>query len=904
MKIRKKQAVRVGFFITSLIGACISVTAQTGAIRGKITDNKQNEACIGASIVVKEIHNKGANPDFDGNYIIDNLPAGTYTVVASYFSHQTITKTTVVVQSGKETIINFVMIPDETTLETVTIVARVNRESEVSLMLEQREALVSTQLVGARELSRKGIGDAQAAVAQVSGISKQEGVKNVFVRGLGDRYNATLLNGFPIPSEDPEYKNIALEFFGTDVIQSIGVSKVFSARDYSDVGGAVINISSKELVGNYALGVDISAGVNTSVIGKDFLRQDGSNYWGFAGTQRPMDNTFTFANSLAPSIVPLPVNHGFGVAGGKSFRLGEKRNPLSFFVVASHGDDYSYTKESMRSANTVGTVYKDQTGYSYSQNTHQLVLGNVIYGINQKHNVQYNCMLIHANDQYVGEYKGFSGADYEDSPYNSGVLRRQQSNDNLLLTNQLMSDWTLAERLKFDAGVSYNKVTGNEPDRRVNNFSQQADGLYSLTRSYSHQRFFSELTDNDLNAKTVLTYKLKDTYNTNNSALKTGYSGRFSKNNFEAVEYSYTHIGGEFDLDDLKLDDWYNETTQAEGKFRMKTGPANTYFVTKNVHSAFAEASYQLLQNVTGNVGFRMDIVDMAVDYHVQTTAPGTKELNKNFFLPSLNLKYTVNEKNTLRFGASKTYTLPQSKEISPYQYVDMSFVSQGNPHLKPSDNYNADLKWDYYMSSGELFSLTGFYKHIVNPIGRVDEANAANMLTYGNISNRAAIAGVEMEVRKNIFSTFDIELETTNKLTAGLNASFIYTRLELDIPPTPTRSSGLEGASPFLCNADLSYSYTKQDKNVTASIVFKYFSNRIYTTGTRGFNDIIEEGVPTLDFTASYKFDKHFSAKIKAANLFDASYRLTRETTSGEKIVLNEYKKGQSISVGLSYEF
>jgi len=49
-------------------------------------------------------------------------------------------------------------------------------------------------------------------VAQVSGISKQEGVKNVFVRGLGDRYNATLLNGFPIPSEDPEYKNIALEF--------------------------------------------------------------------------------------------------------------------------------------------------------------------------------------------------------------------------------------------------------------------------------------------------------------------------------------------------------------------------------------------------------------------------------------------------------------------------------------------------------------------------------------------------------------------------------------------------------------------------------------------------------------------------------------------------------------------
>ena len=142
--------------------------------------------------------------------------------------------------------------------------------SENILLMEQRQALLATQAVGARELSRKGIGDAQAAVAQVSGISRQEGVKNVFVRGLGDRYNVTLLNGFAIPSEDPQYKNIALEFFGTDIIQNISVNKVFSSSDYSDVGGASINIISKELVGDRALSLDLSGGVNSAAAGSDF----------------------------------------------------------------------------------------------------------------------------------------------------------------------------------------------------------------------------------------------------------------------------------------------------------------------------------------------------------------------------------------------------------------------------------------------------------------------------------------------------------------------------------------------------------------------------------------------------------------------------------------------------------
>lgn len=84
----------------------------------------------------------------------------------------------------------------------------------------------------------------KGAVTKVAGISKQDGVKNVFVRGLGDRYNTTTFNGFPVPSEDPEYKNISLDFFGTDLIQSVGVNKAFTAGNGGDVGGAILRLIS------------------------------------------------------------------------------------------------------------------------------------------------------------------------------------------------------------------------------------------------------------------------------------------------------------------------------------------------------------------------------------------------------------------------------------------------------------------------------------------------------------------------------------------------------------------------------------------------------------------------------------------------------------------------------------
>ena len=322
-----------GFLIVSMFFT-FSLRAETGSISGKIFDAESGEQLIGAAVVIDGTI-LGAATDLDGEYHIQKVSPGTYTLTISYISYQTVTKENIVVEAGKTTSLNVHLKPAEFLLTEMEVVARANRESENMMLLEQRKALLVTQAVSAHEMSRKGIGDAEVAVTKVSGISKQDGVKNVFVRGLGDRYNSTTLNGFPIPSEDPEYKNIALNFFGTDVIQNISVSKVFNSSLAGDVGGAVIDISSKELVGDEDFSVEFSGGVNTSAIQNPYFVQDGTDYLGLANRTRPSTDHFNFSNSLDPSQI-TPVNHSVSISGGKRFEIGDALNPLSFYVVGSH----------------------------------------------------------------------------------------------------------------------------------------------------------------------------------------------------------------------------------------------------------------------------------------------------------------------------------------------------------------------------------------------------------------------------------------------------------------------------------------------------------------------------------------------------------------------------------------
>ncbi len=96
----------------------------------------------------------------------------------------------------------------------------------------------------------------------------------------------------------------------------------------------------------------------------------------------------------------------------------------------------------------------------------------------------------------------------------------------------------------------------------------------------------------------------------------------------------------------------------------------------------------------------------------------------------------------------------------------------------------------------------------------------------------------------------------------------------------------------------------TRGEKIFTNTIVFNYVSDKVYTFGTSGFNPIMEKAVTTLDFVSSAKLNDMFTVTLKATNLLNTTYELSRENTKGGVDTLSEYQKGITISAGLSMNF
>lgn len=870
-------------------------------IKGQIKDSDSKEPLIGATVQIIG-SSMGAVTDIDGNFQLAGVEDGIYDIEIKYVGYKTVVKRQIKIEDNRIVTLDFELKADTQMLSDVTVVAKANRESESVTLLEQKKSIVAVQSVGAKELSRKGVGDAQGAVTKVSGISKQEGVKNVFVRGLGDRYNLTTLNRFPIPSEDPEYKNIALDFFSTDIIQSVDVNKTFGGTMASDVAGAGINISSKELVGRSELKASVSAGANTNVMRSGVMQMDGVNAFGFAQSSEPEAdlNAYSFHNSLDPSKKNAPVNQSYMLSGGKEWNWGT--DVFSVYMVGSHDKKYAYYDEEVRNSITSGDLSQDMKGDISKIETSQLLMAGLNYRHSDKLHLQYDLMMVHAARESVGDYWGMD-ADFQSSDTYEGFMRRQQVNDNRLLVNQLSGVWKFAPKWSLDAGISYNKIKGMEPDRRINNLVKTASGYVPMKGTGVQQRYFSELNEDDINLRAGFTYKLPDAYGSEFSSVNFGYTGRLVNDGFSATEYDLSVIRQQsFDATDVKFDRYYNQGNLDKGFF-MQDRNQDEYDVDKKIHSVYAEATYQLSEHFIANVGVKYDNVNLGVNYRVNRGGTkGSQSIDKDYVLPSVNLRYNFNDKHALRFGASKTYTLPQAKEISPYRYISVSFNSQGNPDLKPSDNYNADLKWDFYLSGSELFSIGAFYKYIKNPISRIEVASAGGFLSYENIADHATVAGAEIEFRKDLFSRKTAE--EIHKLTFGVNGAYTYTHAKVSLATVSTGSQ-LEGAAPWIVNSDLSYQLQKGKYNLTSTLVFNYFSDRIYTIGTEGFQDIMEKGIPTLDFVLSAKMGNRFSLSMKAANLLNASHQLTRKgNADNREVVLSKYKKGVDLSLGISYEF
>lgn len=274
------------------------MTALAGTIKGTVTDKQTKEPLTGATVQVAG-STSGAVADIDGHYTL-SVPDGTYDLVVRYVGYTDITARQVKVNG--ETVLDFEMETDAQALSEVSVVAKKNLEGERALQVERQKATLAIENLGAKEMSLKGIGNVQEGVKQITGISIAESGQ-LIVRGLGDRYSSTTLNGLPIASPNPDNKLVPLDLFPSSTVQNITVSKVYDAAAFADYSGAHINISTKENIPQDFFQLSLNTGGKFNTLGKDRYQMDRSgSLFAKPASQPPPSASLRAATLRKPSM--------------------------------------------------------------------------------------------------------------------------------------------------------------------------------------------------------------------------------------------------------------------------------------------------------------------------------------------------------------------------------------------------------------------------------------------------------------------------------------------------------------------------------------------------------------------------------------------------------------------------
>ncbi len=919
-------------FITLFTLCNFAFSQNKGTVSGKLTDKEMNgEALPFANVFIKGT-TIGATTDMDGHYSL-NVPAGNQTIVFSFIGYQTIEKE-IIVKAGETLVINQELGANEgVTLDEVQIKATVSKEKESALLLEQKKAVSIKTTIGAQELSKKGVSDVATAVTKATGISKQEGSNNVYVRGLGDRYNSTTLNGLPLPSNNPSKKNINLDIFSTGIVKLIDINKIYNNQIYGDFGGANINIASKEHTGKPYLEVGLGSGVNSRAVGQDnFFLQDGPGFWGFDNPTYPNNplTNYNFTTSWDKK-TKSPFNTNFSVRGGKKFNIGEESS-LSVFGTLAFNNGFKYKNGISRSVNGSSLIVTDYNYESFDYNTNTTGMLNVLYKLNSKHKLRYNTLYINSSNQSLDEYNGTINV-FDNASEGGGFIRRSNFDRTNLLVNQLLGNHKiLDDYIDGEWGISFNKMNNIVPDRRQNMLVPQDNNningpkIVSDLASSNNHRFYQNLDEKEYAFNGALNYKFdKNKDEVYNGKVTLGYSGKWKDVNFNATQFNFkinrTIAQPIIDVNNLDayfsqngLDNNYFDIVTFRGGSGIKTALNPQFYNGRQIISGiFGNIEYKFGDKLTANLGLKYEQIYQKIDFQTALDVIGGDiYFFEKEFLPNLAIKYTVNNKNNIKLAASKTYTLPQFKEKAPFQYEDVNEIKFGNPFLYFSTNYNFDLRWEMFPKSGEVISVTGFGKIIKNPINEIVVSSATNDISYVN-TGEAKVFGAEFEIRKEIFNHVR-ETETEdfdNKLTFGFNTSYMYHNQDVDkekvanetnltINPT-NRKNGLTGASDLLINADVTYlKEFNKDQNLLITLAYNYFSDRIYALGVASRGNLVDQGVSTLDFIAKSKLSDRVNVGLSLKNLLNPTVTRTQEI---QNISVLSFKKGVNFGMSFSYK-
>lgn len=878
----------------------LSISAQAFTVKGVVIDHSTKEPLIGATVQV-EGTTTGVITDIDGRFEIRDIKGKSCTLVVQYVSFKT--QKLIVQKEQKEELV-IALSPDNRQLDEVTVVARKNLENERALMMERQKSSVAIENIGAREMSAKGISNVEEGVKKISGVSVAS-AGQIIVRGLGDRYSTTTLNGLPIASPNPDHKLIPLDLFPASTVKNITVSKVYEANTFADYSGAHIDIGTKEQTGEDFFSLSFNIGGKFNTLGKDTYRMDHDgtlfktpsldsklrdmeliDFEEYAVNNKLFNTNFDVSKSKA-----LP-EFGGNIGVGRAFDI--QGNCLS--VLASAGisnEQQTMLDASVRTLEATGSTLNDFQYDSYSNELKIAGLGSLGYSFRQQDQVNYT--FFYARNA-VDDYMYRQGYDYED---HNLIGSNNVTHIYTLQNHQLNGKHFFGERWSLNWGGSYSKTSSDEPDRRQIMFVREGSeiNLFKLNRQET-MRYFGTLDEKEWVGSLSGEYK----FGTQNK-LQAGFTYKDKTRDYASTRFYYNLnklnpvIGSEEAV--YTPSDFLNQESIASGQVSITRSqqPKDSYTAGNKIYAGYILADVYPVDALLVNVGIRYENSRQWVNYAEDGGKMQRRELNCNDLFPAMNFRYQFDRKNSLRLSFSRTVTRPSFIEMAPFLYQESYGSAQirGNADLQNGYNYNLDLRYEFFGEGGDMFSATAYYKHLEDPIEQIQQlSGGATIHSFQNASNGMA-AGVEVEFRK----------ELVRDLRLGANASFMYTDVKLPEGGAYTNTQrALQGASPYLVNADLTYSPTfGETKQLSAALVYNLQGPRIQSVGISGLGDVKQQPVHTLNFVGSFKFSEKVAVKLQVNDLLNQPVVFKQEVPStGEKVEVERFKRGSNFEIGITY--
>ncbi|MEL7585211.1 MAG: TonB-dependent receptor [Prolixibacteraceae bacterium] len=861
---------RVTKFFPTLLFLLLSVLsfAQKGWIRGTVYDGKTGEFLPGVTILA-EGTTIGTITDLDGAFNL-NIAPGTYTVRISFISYAPLVLSEVVVKAGEATILENLTLK-ETTIEIgeAVVTARAIRNTEMAILAMKKNSVNVLDAISSAGLKKTGDSDAASSLKRVTGVSV-EGGKYVFVRGLGDRYTKTVLNGLDIPGLDPDRNTLQMDIFPSSIIENMVVNKTFSADLPADFTGGVIDINIKDFPEAKTGSVSASIGYNPDAhFNRDYLTYNGgkTDFLGFDDGTRDIPATSnipffqdayldqqgetgqrykqilqSFNPTMAATRERSFMDFGLGASFGNQFEAGKYtlgytlsfsyKNNTEFYEDAENG---SYGKKADRDEAEM-EVRNFQTG-GFGVND-VLLSGLGGFAVKTK-NSKYRIYLTHLQNGQsqagIFNYKT-TNLGTEFSGFQHNLEYNQRSLTNLMLDGKYNlpgKNW----EIEWKISPTFSSI--KDPDIRFTRYQVRENGLHSIGTEVGFPlRIWRDLEE--INLAGVLHLTKKFHFNDEDAKLRFGGAYTYKQRDFIIRNFTINprNIPLTGDPDELFWpENLWPYQGNAERGITYETpfipNNANEFDAEVSNLAAYVSAELSPFKGLKAVAGLRVENYIQHYSGRNQSATvvfDNEKVLDSFDLFPTINLIYGLTDDQNLRLSWSKTIARPSFKELSFAQIFDpitgRSFIGGLSPdkddekgfvywdgNLVSTDIQNFDFRWELFQPGGQTVSLSAFYKTFKNPIEMVQFVSNKGSFQPRNVGDGKVIGG-EVELRQNL----KVLGESFKNLNLMVNYTYIHSEIEMSDTEYDSRLANartgekikdtrdMAGQAPYLINAGLTY--------------------------------------------------------------------------------------------------